>query len=401
MPDIFQFIISSGFSISITILICFFFSKNPFVLMSKINNRSAHNSVVSRGGGIAICLPSIILFLIHLRPYNNPTLTYFCLGATCFFILGFTDDCYNLNASFRLGLTILLSCIICFMGLHDTLRIFDFEISGWPVRIFQITWIVFCVNTFNFMDGIDLMAIMQSILFCIFIGLCLYIDIHSILEYKITDLSFVKHIKIESHLLLCIFCLLLSSCIFSFWNTYPARLFLGDSGSYFFGFVFAYLCFMATELDLSFYNHYHLRITRTYNTGPMILLWFVFGFDVINTLTFRFFSKKNIFEGHRDHIYQLLHRFSWPTYKIVIFYFLLNLGMLSPFFIWIIFRTESTTLIYILWQAFILNWYYYKNRKVFSKNLPKLEELVSKRDALVEIEHFYKLNKNSNSNYFN
>ena len=99
----------------------------------------------------------------------------------------------------------------------------------------------------------------------------------------------------------------LSGSIFGFllWNWSPAKVFMGDVGSTFIGAVFGGLIFqqMSSQVALS-----------------TVLLGFPLFGDAIFCLIRRFFSGKNIFTAHRDHLFQRLNKGGWSHAKIAMLY---------------------------------------------------------------------------------
>ena len=401
MPTYFLNIFYIFFCALSTYFACLFFVRNPFILEDKPNERSAHKSSVPRSGGVAIAIPLLLVFIFLFKNYKLGFLFATCIGGALFFLLGFFDDCYKLSARYRFAISFFIASIISFFALDNKLIIFDFELNGFYVHFIQILVIVFCINVFNFMDGLDLMASSEVVYFLIVMAVCLIFDIITLSTYTNIKNTYSTDILLYKNILTFFLCFLTCIIIFAYWNKTPAFIFLGDSGSYFIGFIFAMFTLLPSEIDNIFYKTHHLKFTRYFNSGTFILIWLTFSLDVINTLFWRLIKRKNIFQSHREHIYQMFHRIGWHPFKIIRFYMILNFAMLAPLFFWIIFRSSNLTLLYILWQVVLLSWYFYKSRKIFNKNVDKLEELILKRDKLVELQTLYKLKSNKSSNYHN
>jgi Fuc2NAc and GlcNAc transferase len=96
---------------------------------------------------------------------------------------------------------------------------------------------------------------------------------------------------------------------FIFHNWQPARIFMGDVGSAYIGFSFAFLTMYAYSID-----------ARLFITGVLFVWPFIF--DGAYTLCRRILKKENIFQAHRSHIYQRLviagssHRFVSILYGV-------------------------------------------------------------------------------------
>ena len=138
--------------------------------------------------------------------------------------------------------------------------------------ILTVAWIVFFTNVFNFMDGIDGMTVAQSTSGGVWLAIVLF--------------------SLGSPLWLAPAIVAAAALGFGVFNFPPARIFMGDVGSLFLGFVFAVLSIVGQTAGL-----------------PLWLFAAIFGyylFDSIYTLVRRLGSGQNILEAHRSHLYQLL-----------------------------------------------------------------------------------------------
>ena len=195
------------------------------------NERKIHTKPISRLGGVAIWLSTMLtfLFLVFLSyyPYGS-LLSGILLGSSLMFFLGLIDDIYVLNAKFKLFIQIMIATLVFLLGVRiDSIIIpFGSDIHLTPPLsyILTILWIVGISNAVNFIDGIDGLA--GSV-----------ITVNSI-TLGIIAVSMVPPNPISA---LIGFILAGSMLAFLTYNFNPAKIFMGDSGALFSGFLLATL----------------------------------------------------------------------------------------------------------------------------------------------------------------
>jgi Fuc2NAc and GlcNAc transferase len=157
---------------------------------------------------------------------------------------------------------------------------------------------VWWINVFNFLDGIDGYAISEAVFICFAAtGLCLYAD--AVMPAQL-------------------FLLLVASISgFIIINWSPARLFMGDVGSYFLGFIIAMLAVLTVREQL---------------ISPLswLVLTALFWVDASYTLLNRLHKGERWYQAHRSHAYQILSR-RWDSHhRVSVLAILINLGWLLP-----------------------------------------------------------------------
>ena len=254
------------------------------------NARSSHTRPTPRGGGLGIVIGvlvgawSLFLFRIISMPIREIAALTLCGGIVA--LIGWLDDIHRLPYRIRLIVQAITSTIIISaVGYYHTITVLFIGDIHLPLIgiLFTFLWIVGLTNAYNFMDGIDGIAGGQALI----AGLG-----WAIVGY-VSGVTFVCLIGVL---------LAATSLGFLFHNWPPARIFMGDVGSAFIGFILAVLPIMAGQRD-----------PRIMIAG-VLLVW-PFIFDTSFTLARRMIRKENIFEAHRSHIYQRLviagysHRF--------------------------------------------------------------------------------------------
>ena len=254
------------------------------------NARSLHTQPTPRGGGLGIVIGVLIgawgllMSRVLRMPLNE--VVALSLGGSIVALVGWIDDSNRLPYRLRLVVQTISSAIILIMvGYFRAVTVpFVGNIQLQSIGILiALLWMLGLTNAYNFMDGIDGIASGQALI----AGLT-----WAIIGYMSGEV-FVGLIGVL---------LAGTSLGFLFHNWPPARIFMGDVGSAFIGFVLAVLPIIAGQED-----------SRIMVAGFLIVWPFIF--DTSFTLVHRMIKKENIFEAHRSHVYQRLviagytHRF--------------------------------------------------------------------------------------------
>lgn len=200
-------------------------------LIDKPNERKIHHGAISRLGGIAIWVSIMLTFgsLILLSYYpTGQGLSGIIVGGSLMFLMGLVDDVYCLNAKFKLFIQVAIATIVILLGV----RIEEFYLPwlGYDVNLgfmsypISLLWIVGITNAVNFIDGIDGLA-----------G-----TIVSIAALAIGIVSLVLEPGCQVNALMA-FILIGAMCAFLTFNYNPAKIFMGDSGALYAGFMLATL----------------------------------------------------------------------------------------------------------------------------------------------------------------
>ncbi len=241
------------------------------------NHRSSHVIPTPRGGGIVFVMVFSVaacclgLFFQELCTVGNAGLLLASLGVMG---LGWLDDQHQLAVRWRLlGHVMSSVCVIYALGGLPTLHVLGWTgSSAWLVDGLAVFYFVWLLNLYNFMDGIDGLAAMEAISVCLAMSLI----------YAVQHDFFFTLIPLT---------LAAAVAGFVLWNFPRARLFMGDAGSGFLGFVLGVLSIIA------------LMESPLYFWCWMIVLG---GFivDTSYTLLRRFCAGHAIWEAHRTHAYQ-------------------------------------------------------------------------------------------------
>ena len=279
--------------------ICRFLEKHPFIL-DMPNERSSHQVPTPKSGGIAIVI-TFISGIIAISALGEETLinwhvlTGFSVSAVLIAFVSLLDDLSIISSSLMARLlaqsVAALSCIAFGIVITEvSLPWIGVTQLGLVGAIVTFLWIIGLTNAYNFMDGLNGIAGGTAIIVGVFFSLISFQQ-GSNFAYLIT------------------YSLVAGSLGFLFFNFPKARLFMGDVGSAFLGFVFATLAIVA-----ALYDHSHTSLF------VMPLLLFHFVYETFFTFIRRFVSGENVFEAHRTHFYQLLNQLGWSHTKVTLFY---------------------------------------------------------------------------------
>ena len=249
------------------------------------NERSSHSQPTPHGGGAAL-LAAFVLGLLWATwfygAWDQPLITLtICTLALA--LLGVLDDLYSLSVRWRLlayGVVCLFAAIVVVGDVQTGHLLFSTA-----VVLIAALILLWSLNLYNFMDGIDGIAALQAVFICCGAALLVWL--------AGSDESYARY------------CLLLAAahCGFLVWNRPPARLFMGDAGSVPTGFLLAALALLGGaqgQLD------------------PLcwLVLSAVFITDASWTLAARILTGQKFTQPHRSHAYQRLSR-QWHSHTRV------------------------------------------------------------------------------------
>lgn len=191
------------------------------------NERKIHTKPISRIGGVAIwgstMLTFLCLVLMSYYPYGK-LMSGILLGSSLMFLLGLIDDVYCLGAKFKLLIQISIATIVYLLGVQiNNLPFFGgIDLEWWLSYPITLMWIVGISNAVNFIDGVD--------------GLAGSVVTVNAITLAILAITLSPPNPISA---LIGFILAGSMLAFLTFNFNPAKIFMGDSGALFGGFLLA------------------------------------------------------------------------------------------------------------------------------------------------------------------
>lgn len=240
------------------------------------NQRSSHNVPTPRGGGVAIVLSFfLVLAALGWAQYITTTHTIALIGSGfCIALVGFLDDHGHIAARWRLVAHFCSAAwLLYWLGGLPPLDIFSFTLASgifsFVIGVFYVVWLL---NLYNFMDGIDGLASAQAI----------SVTIGGVLLYFLVN---------EPQFALLPVTLACAVAGFLVWNFPPAKIFMGDAGSGFLGVILAGLSIQAGWVQPQLFFSW-------------LILLGVFIVDATLTLLMRLIRGQKVYEAHRSHAYQ-------------------------------------------------------------------------------------------------
>ncbi|MDT8338265.1 MAG: glycosyltransferase family 4 protein [Sulfurimonas sp.] len=239
-------------------------------LVAEVNERSSHDVPTPHGGGIAIAL-TWFAGLVYLYMYEmiEPNLFYALMMGVVVSAVSYADDLFELSPKVRLLVQsgVAIGGLVALGGLEAIDFGFFTAENQIVTNTFAFFMIVWFINLYNFLDGIDGYAGSEA-LFLALAGLILFGGEHFMV-------------------------LAVSVLGFLFWNWHRAKIFMGDVGSTLLGYTVAiFTVYYANE--------------STQNLWIWIILFGVFWFDATLTLIRRKLKGEKLSQAHKKHAYQRL-----------------------------------------------------------------------------------------------
>lgn len=256
------------------------------------NARSSHAVPTPRGGGLAVVIVFLAaLLLLAMRSVIVLDLAVaICGGGLLVAGIGWVDDRRGVSPLVRAVVHGLASSwALYWLGGFPSLNLGMTRLVLGPVGfILGVVGIVWCINLYNFMDGIDGLAGTEAVT----TGLIAALLVGGAGVGFLPSLSDVATASARESIAVVSLLLVPASLGFIVWNWPPAKVFMGDVGSGFLGFTFGVLA-VASE-----------------NSGALpLLVWLlllgVFVVDATATLLGRIWRRERLTEPHRTHAYQL------------------------------------------------------------------------------------------------
>ncbi len=274
-------------------------------LLDHPEGRKIHAASMPLAGGLVL-YPVTLLGLLLLSP-AKPHLLYLIFATTGIFVVGLWDDMKGIHFSTKLLAQIAAALLVMQSGiLFDLDKVFLFKTTGFHSGnvlsgIVTVVWIVGITNAVNLIDGVDGLAGGLSLIAFAGIG----------------ALSLASGSPNPA-----IHCLVMVGGILGFmrYNIYPARTFLGDSGSMLLGFTLAVASILQSAKTSTFLV-----------LGVPVLLLAIPLLDTSLAFSRRALRLKNPFRADREHLHHRLLDLNFTTTQVLgIFYGLsASLGILG------------------------------------------------------------------------
>lgn len=295
--------------------------------MDEPNPRKIHKVPMPRLGGLAIYLAFLLGYILYGE--ISTQMISILIGSFLLIIVGMIDDINSVPAKYKLIVQIIAASIVVLYGnLSFTeisllgKRIFFNKIIG---SIFSIIFIVAITNAINLIDGLDgLAAGISSIYF-------LTIAIIAIILNRLGGLDIIISL------------IMLGSTLgFLVHNFPPAKIFMGDSGSLFLGFMISVIALLGYKVT-----------TFTSLIVPIVILAIPI-FDTVFAILRRLLKGQNIGVADKEHFHHQLLKMKYSPMKSIIIIYLINIAFASVSIFYVLGDTQIAIAIYIILMILLL-----------------------------------------------
>ena len=300
---------------------------NRFAFVDEPSPRKVHSTPIPRIGGPAIALGSMLAICIVGAEFLNREVVALLLAGLVVLIMGLLDDRRELGYRPKFLAQFISAALVVYVGdisLHTLTLPYEIQIPGWLSAPLSLLVVVALMNAVALSDGLDGLA--GGIVFLCCLALCV--------------LGYVS-LNVEAALL----AIAVAGAIFGFlrFNTHPASVFMGDSGSQFIGLMSAVLAIQVTQSA-------DLRISAAL---PLFLL----AIPIIDTLQvsiYRIRQGRSPFRADKNHLHHRLlgiglkhHQAVLVIYLIQCVFFLLayNLRYESDLLVAVVFAASASLLL--------------------------------------------------------
>jgi UDP-GlcNAc:undecaprenyl-phosphate GlcNAc-1-phosphate transferase len=255
-------------------------------VLDRPDPRKVHTQETPKGGGVGVVVAFLVGIAILYRfaefaRLADPYFVGVIEASVAIAIVAFLDDLYDWKFSVKLSAQILAAVVAVASGIY----VENYHIPyagplhiGWLAPLATVLWLLFATNALNFIDGLNGLAAGVALIAASFLaGIAAAHD------------GFFAYFA----------SLLLIAGLAGFlpFNFPRARIFMGDVGSQFCGFILAILAVVASRFD---------NVELSFLIVPMLLSGVLF--DVAFTLVRRTVAGERLTEPHRGHLYQVAHR---------------------------------------------------------------------------------------------
>ena len=278
-------------SFSLTYFIKNYYIKNA--ILDEVNERSSHTVPTPHGGGIALALTWFLgLGYLYFTSQIDPQLFYALSVGVIISVVSFFDDIYELSAKIRM----IVQSVVAILGLvciggFESLDFGLFSIENQIItNLFAFLLIVWFINLYNFLDGINGYAGSEAV-FLALAGFLVFGGGH-FLVLAVAVLGFL------------------------YWNFNKAKIFMGDVGSTLLGY------------NVAIFTLYYAN-EQASNLWIWIVLFGVFWFDATVTLIRRKLNGEKLSQAHKKHAYQRLNQSGWSHFKVTNYSIGVNIVLFS------------------------------------------------------------------------
>ena len=260
------------------------------------NERKVHKNPIPRLGGLGIYAGFLLGYILFGHP--SLQMNSILIGSFIIIITGLCDDIKPIKPLPKLIGQIAAACILVFYGniVLNNITVFgqdiEFGIFAYPITIM---FVVACTNVINLIDGLDgLSGGISSIFYLSTIVICFF-------QERFTGLEFTLAL------------IMLGSTLgFLFHNFNPARIFAGDSGAMFMGYVISVISLLGFKTTV-----------MTSIFAPLAILA-VPILDTLFAIIRRLINHKHIYDADKEHLHHQLLKMNFSHKMTVIIIYIIT-----------------------------------------------------------------------------
>lgn len=285
-------------------------------MVDRPNARSSHRTEVPRGTGVVVVISFLAVIVgasamfADFEPLRRTARSEAFLWAVfSLAVVGFLDDRYGVPAGVKLLVQVGAAAMLVLAGIVIPMPGWLGPLSGVAGPIFTMLWIVGVINAINFIDGSDGLATTVSAL-----GMIAFVALSGLAHASFGSSPEVGELSIAVALLGLAGAG--SAVVFLFHNVSPAKCFLGDTGSTFFGLVLAVLGVLTAQHQVG-----GATGSGSFAYGqllaPAIVLLVPIA-DGVRVAASRALRGKSPFQADNTHLHHLLHQAGLSSNDIVV-----------------------------------------------------------------------------------
>lgn len=281
-----------------------------YKVLDKAGGRKIHNGEKVNMGGIIIFfgfLCSYLIFipvLLKIEPLD--LILSFILLISVIVVVGIRDDMNSLSPLTKLVIEIIIGIFICKMGirfesLYGLYGIYELPI--WVSYVLTIFFVIVITNAYNLIDGVDGQSATQAIITLVplFILFCFIVP------------EMYNEFVFGNHILWSIVSISLIGALvaYLYYNWYPSRVFMGDTGSLLIGTIISCLLIIAIQYNGNFGDEVRIfGYSIKSNYGVIIMLFYLPLADTLRVFSARILKGKSPFFPDKSHIHHFVLRTS-------------------------------------------------------------------------------------------
>lgn len=288
------------------------------------DQRKVHVNAIPRIGGVAMVIGALIPLFVWI-PYTASNLSLLS-GMLVIIVFGIWDDRKNLNYKIKFSGQILAAVIVVAIGdiRFRSLPLLNMELSPFIMGGITLFFILAITNAMNLVDGLDGLAGGTTLLSLGTVALLAWYNDQFIIVFV---------------------ALAVMGSILGFlrFNTHPASVFMGDSGSQFLGFTLAILMVILTQNS-------GLAMSKTL---PIVIA----GLPILDTASvmFRRISEgRSPFSPDKNHIHHRLLKIGFQHYEVVIIIYIFQVILVLSAYLMRYYTDELIILFYFIFCASVL-----------------------------------------------